>query len=100
MLSPLTRLIFPAHDDQQLTYLYEDNMKIEPEWYCPILPMVLVNGCDGIGTGYSTNVPNYDPREIVANLKRMMAGMEPTEMVTVLCEHACVCVCEYVYMYM
>ena len=95
MLSPLTRLIFPAHDDQQLTYLYEDNMKIEPEWYCPILPMVLVNGCDGIGTGYSTNVPNYDPREIVANLKRMMAGMEPTEMVTVLCEHACVCVNTY-----
>ena len=56
-------------------------MRIEPEWYCPILPMVLVNGSDGIGTGYSTSVPNYDPREIVANLKRMMNGMEPTEMV-------------------
>ena len=56
-------------------------MKIEPEWYCPILPMVLVNGCDGIGTGNSTYVPNFDPREIVANLKRMMTGLEPTDMV-------------------
>ena len=81
MLSPLARLIFPAPDDHQMTYLREDNMKIEPEWYCPILPMVLVNGSDGIGTGYSTTVPNYDPREIVGNLKRMMNSMEPTEMV-------------------
>jgi len=63
-------------------------MRIEPEWYCPILPMVLVNGSDGIGTGYSTSVPNYDPREIVANLKRMMNGMEPTEMVGGL-QHGC-----------
>ena len=73
--------MFPSSDDPQLLSLYEDNMKIEPEWYCPILPMVLVNGCDGIGTGYSTYVPNFDPREIVANLKRMMTGLEPTDMV-------------------
>ena len=81
MLSPLARLVFPPPDDHQLTYLREDNMRIEPEWYCPILPMVLVNGSDGIGTGYSTTVPNYDPREIVGNIKRMMNGLEPTEMV-------------------
>ena len=73
--------VFPTPDDHQLTYLREDNMRIEPEWYCPILPMVLVNGSDGIGTGYSTTVPNYDPREIVGNIKRMMNDLEPTEMV-------------------
>lgn len=55
--------------------------RIEPEWYCPILPMVLVNGCDGIGTGYSTSVPNFNPREIVDNLRRLMNGLEPMEMV-------------------
>ena len=81
MCSPLARLIFPTPDDHQLTHLHEDNMRIEPEWYCPILPMVLVNGSDGIGTGYSTTVPNYDPREIVGNIKRIMNGLEPTEMV-------------------
>ena len=59
-------------------------MKIEPEWYCPILPMVLVNGSDGIGTGYSTTIPNYNPREIVTNLKRMMEGLEPADMVRVV----------------
>ncbi len=90
MLSSVARLAFPATDDAQLAYTYEDNQRIEPEWYCPILPMVLVNGCDGIGTGYSTFVPNYDPREIVANLKRMMNGMEPTDMVRTCTLYFCV----------
>ena len=80
-LSPLARLLFPAVDDNLFTYQYEDNMKIEPEWYCPILPMVLVNGCEGIGTGFSTNVPNYDVREIVTNLKALLAGRPPADMV-------------------
>ncbi len=82
MLSPLARLIFPSTDDTQLHFLQEDNMRIEPEWYCPIIPMVLVNGGEGIGTGYSTFLPNYNVREIVGNIKRMMNGMEVLEMVS------------------
>ena len=46
----------------------------------PVLPMVLVNGSDGIGTGWSSFVPNYNPAEIVANLRAMLAGEEPTVM--------------------
>ncbi|EFO86230.1 CRE-TOP-2 protein [Caenorhabditis remanei] len=73
-LSPVTRSIFPAHDDNVLRFLYEENQRIEPEWYCPIIPMVLVNGAQGIGTGWSTNIPNYNPRDIVKNIKRLIAG--------------------------
>ena len=40
--------------------------------YVPILPMVLVNGSEGIGTGWSTYIPNYNPRDIVANLRRLL----------------------------
>ena len=40
----------------------------------PILPMVLVNGAEGIGTGWSTSIPNYNPRDIVANLQRLLDG--------------------------
>ena len=52
---------------------------IEPQWYMPILPTVLVNGAHGIGTGYSTDIPTYNPLDIVANIRRMIAGdvMEP-----------------------
>ena len=42
--------------------------------------MVLVNGADGIGTGWMTKVPNYNPREIVKNLKKMLAGEEAKPM--------------------
>ena len=75
-LSPLTRHVFNENDDNILTYLQDDNQRIEPEWYIPILPMILVNGADGIGTGWSTKVPNYNPREIAKNLKNMLEGGE------------------------
>ena len=48
--------------------------------YIPILPMVLVNGADGIGTGWASKIPNYNPREIAENLLRMLDGEEPKEM--------------------
>ena len=79
-LAALTRVLFPECDDQLLNFLDDDGQKIEPEYYLPILPMVLVNGADGIGTGWSTSIPNYNPRDIVDNLKRMLAGEEPIAM--------------------
>merc|ERR1719500_507247 len=80
-MSPLARMIFNPNDDPILNHLTDDNQKIEPEWYIPILPMVLVNGADGIGTGWMTKIPNYNPREIVANLRKMIKGEEPSDMI-------------------
>jgi DNA topoisomerase-2 len=77
MLSPLARLIYHPHDDPLLNFLNEDNQRIEPEWYIPIIPMVLVNGSEGIGTGWSTKIPCHDPREIINNLRLMMQDQEP-----------------------
>lgn len=76
MMSPLTRLIFHPHDDPLLQYQYEDNQKIEPIWYIPIIPMVLVNGAEGIGTGWSTKIPNYNPRQIIRCIRKMIRGEE------------------------
>lgn len=81
--SPLARLIFHKHDDALLRHEYDDNQKIEPVYYTPIIPMVLVNGADGIGTGWMTKIPNYNPREIIDNLMRMMDDEEPRPMVGV-----------------
>lgn len=50
-LTPIARKMFRAADDPLLQYLDEDGKKIEPEWYMPVIPMILVNGADGIGTG-------------------------------------------------
>ncbi|XP_009867181.1 PREDICTED: DNA topoisomerase 2-alpha, partial [Apaloderma vittatum] len=80
MLSPLARLVFPPMDDSILKFLYDDNQRVEPEWYMPIIPMVLINGAEGIGTGWSCKIPNFDIREVVNNIRRLMEGEEPLPM--------------------
>ncbi|XP_028423903.1 DNA topoisomerase 2-alpha isoform X2 [Perca flavescens] len=80
MLSSLARLVFPAVDANLLKYNYDDNQRVEPEWYMPILPTVLVNGSEGIGTGWSSKIPNFDLREIISNIHRMLNGDEPLPM--------------------
>ena len=75
-LSPFARKLFNPADEPLLTYNFDDDKKIEPEVYAPVVPMVLVNGADGIGTGWSSSIPNYNPEEIVENLIRRMGGEE------------------------
>lgn len=60
-LDRLTRLIFRPEDDILLTHVESEGEKYEPEYFVPILPMVLVNGSIGIGTGWSSFVPCFDP---------------------------------------
>lgn len=69
-----TTIIFNRDDNNILNNLEEDGMPIEPEYYAPIIPMVLVNGAEGIGTGFSTKIPNYNPIDIINNLIRIMDG--------------------------
>ncbi|GAA6023335.1 hypothetical protein JCM10207_005750, partial [Rhodosporidiobolus poonsookiae] len=78
-IAQITRSVFHPADDDILDYLNDDGQSIEPSWYIPVLPMVLVNGSDGIGTGWSSYIPNYNPSDIVANLRRKLDGeeMEP-----------------------
>ena len=75
-LSPFARRVFSAHDDPLLTYNEDDGQKIEPETYLPVVPMILINGSDGIGTGWSSSIPNYNPEDVVDNLRRMLEGEE------------------------
>lgn len=75
-LSPFARKIFSPLDEPNLKYQYEDGERLEPDVYAPVIPMVLVNGADGIGTGWSTSIPNYHPVDIVKNLKRRMGRLD------------------------
>jgi len=84
------------------SYCNDDGQLVEPEWYLPILPMILVNGSEGIGTGefivntyafviyhvnlplqllgWSSYIPNYNPCDIINNLKRLINNEEPIPM--------------------
>ena len=69
-LQPRVRKLLPVDDFAVLKYRDDDGLPVEPEWYAPILPMLLVNGARGIGTGYSTHIPPCNPRVI----KDMLVG--------------------------
>ena len=59
----------------------DDNQRVEPKYYVPIIPMALVNGSRGIGTGWSTHIPNHCPRQLAKNVLRMIDGQEPLDLV-------------------
>ncbi len=73
-LDALTRQIFKSEDDDLLAYRDDDGAAIEPEWFVPVIPMVLVNGADGIGTGFSTSIPSYNPIDLIQLLRRRLTG--------------------------
>ena len=73
-LTKSARTLFDAKDDPVLKYLDDDGKQIEPEYYVPILPTVLVNGTEGIGTGFSSYIPPFNPEDICANINRVIDG--------------------------
>jgi DNA topoisomerase-2 len=75
-LQPIVRKLVPEADFAVLTYRDDDGLPVEPEFYAPVLPMLLVNGARGIGTGYSTNIPPCDPHVLKAMLKDWLTGDE------------------------
>jgi len=75
-LNKITRSIFPAADDNVLEYLNDDGLSVEPIYYAPIIPMVLVNGSKGIGTGFSTDIMCYNPLQIIEYLQNKLLFIE------------------------
>ena len=73
-LNQLALELFNKSDSSVLDYKIDEGMSVEPEHYLPIIPMVLVNGCEGIGTGYSTTVPPHNPTDIVKYLINKLNG--------------------------
>ena len=75
-LNKITRSIFPESDDNILTYLNDDGLSVEPIYYAPIIPMILVNGSKGIGTGFSTDIMCYNPLQIIDYIKNKLLNIE------------------------
>jgi len=73
-LQPYMKDLVPSDDLPCLKYRDDDGLSVEPEWYAPVIPMLLVNGARGIGTGYSTFIPSYDPLALKDALLKWLKG--------------------------
>lgn len=70
-LSKFTDILFNPDDFPLLDYLEDDGIKIEPKFFVPTLPLVLINGSQGIGTGFSTTIPCFNPDDIKDRLLKL-----------------------------
>ena len=77
-LCDITSKIFHSEDSKIINYLDEDGVQIEPEYYVPCIPYILVNGSVGIGTGFSTTVLPHNPKDLVDYIKAKLEN-KPTK---------------------
>ena len=85
-LNPITRKIFSELDDAILDYIEDDGSSVEPIYYVPIIPMILVNGTKGIGTGFSTDIMCYNPIQIINYLEAKLNKVSDVDLKALLIE--------------
>lgn len=79
-LSKLFFYLFREEDERILTYLVQEGMSVEPEYFYPILPVLLINGCSmGAGTGWSCTCPCYNPRDVAEAVKEWIRCVNEEE---------------------
>ena len=82
-LNKLTRLLYRQEDDAVLSYIDDDGQMVEPVYYAPAIPMILVNGSKGIGTGFSTDIIPHNPVQIIAYIRAMLTGVSSSDRPTI-----------------
>lgn len=82
-LNSITRLLFRSEDDAILEYLDDDGQLVEPTFYAPIVPLVLINGTKGIGTGFSTDIMCHNPLQVIDYIRNILAGVDQAERVRI-----------------
>ncbi len=73
-LSPIFRQIIRKEDDLIFDHVISNDMKVEPKYFMPILPLVLVNGAEGMGTGHSTYILSYNPDDLKQAIIKLLDG--------------------------
>ena len=58
------RKIFRKDDDIILEQKKVGDIKIEPKYFIPLLPTILLNGAEGMGTGHATHIFCYSPKDL------------------------------------
>ena len=79
-LQPWVTNAYPPEDLNVLDYKEVDGHTVEPKVFIPILPMVLVNGICGLGTGWVSDIPQFNPLNIIEIVESKLKGVDPKEL--------------------
>ena len=75
-LTSICKYLFREEDMVILNYKEEEGQKIEPEYFIPVIPTVFLTKTYGIATGYSSWIPNYNPKEIIEQCKLLCSNLK------------------------
>ena len=73
-MNPVTPLIFKKEDGPILSWTEDEGVVTEPVYYVPVICTLLANGCKSIATGYSTTIHQYNPVELIRNVRKRLGG--------------------------
>ena len=79
-VSKITRTIFNKLDDNIVDYINSDGLMVEPTHYVPSIPMILINGTTGIGTGFSTSVLPHKLEDVVKAIQDKLDNKTPKKL--------------------
>lgn len=80
-MNPVTSHLFVKEDSAVLSYTEDEGQQTEPVYYCPTISVLLVNGAKAIATGYSTSIPQFNPQDLIDNVRTRLDGHSPRELV-------------------
>lgn len=78
-LSDHAKKLFNKSDDDVLDYQEEEGYKVEPKFYVPQLPIVLINGTLGLATGFRSTIPCFNPDDVRKKIIDKIHGRENDE---------------------
>jgi DNA topoisomerase-2 len=61
-------------DFELLDFKEEEGEEIEPKFFLPIIPTVLINGSSGIAVGFSSNILNRNPIDAITACENLLKG--------------------------
>jgi len=69
--------IFVSDDNAILTEQYFEGSKIEPKFFVPSIPLLLINGSEGIATGFAQKILPRNPKDIIKYIEELISGKTP-----------------------
>ena len=81
-MNPILKQLYVKDDFVNLEHQNFEGAKIEPRFYVPVLPMLAINGSEGVSIGFAQKILPRKPKEIMKWVKQRASGERITANLT------------------